>query len=112
MTGIGPVVVRQPPVRDRGAIAKDAGRIRFTSIARLKETWIEEHARRKKRDLPARRYVYVWADGVHGRPGSMTRNNAFSSWSARRLRARNARLHRRRESAQDWRDSTNKHREA
>ena len=114
MTGIGPVAVRQPRVRDRGADAKDAGRIRFTSailppyarrsrslealipilylkgvstgdfeealaallgkdapglspstIARLKETWIEEHAHWKKRDLSARRYVYVWADGVH-----------------------------------------------
>jgi hypothetical protein len=29
MTGIGPVGVRQPRVRDRGA-ADDAGRIRFT----------------------------------------------------------------------------------
>jgi len=114
MTGIGPVAVRQPRVRDRGADAQDAGRIRFTpsilppyarrsrslevlipilylkgistgdfeealgallgkdapglspsTIARLKETWIEEHARWKKRDLSARRYVYVWADGVH-----------------------------------------------
>src|SRR5258708_15414501 len=31
MTGIGPVTVRQPRVRDRGADADDAGRIRFTS---------------------------------------------------------------------------------
>jgi transposase-like protein len=30
MTGIGPVAVRQPRVRDRGAGAKDAERIRFT----------------------------------------------------------------------------------
>jgi transposase-like protein len=114
MTGIGPVAVRQPRVRDRGADAQDAGRIRFASailppyarrsrslevlipilylkgvstgdfeealaallgkdapglsastIARLKETWIEEHVRWKKRDLSARRYVYVWADGVY-----------------------------------------------
>jgi len=114
MTGIGPVAVRQPRVRDRAAGAKDAGRIRFTpailppyarrsrslevlipilylkgistgdfeealaallgkdapglsssTIARLKETWIGEHTRWKKRDLSARRYVYVWADGVY-----------------------------------------------
>jgi putative transposase len=114
MTGIGPVAVRQPRVRDRGADAQDARRIRFTSailppyarrsrslealipilylkgvstgdfeealaallgkdapglsastIARLKETWIEEHVRWNKRDLSARRYVYVWADGVY-----------------------------------------------
>ena len=30
MTGIGPVAVRQPRVRDREAAAEDAGRIRFT----------------------------------------------------------------------------------
>jgi len=114
MTGIGPVAVSQPRVRDRGAAADTAGRIRFTpailppyarrsrslevlipilylkgistgdfadalaallgkdapglsasTIARLKEVWTEEHQRWKKRDLSARRYVYVWADGIH-----------------------------------------------
>ena len=30
MTGIGPVTVRQPRVRDRGAAAEDTARIRFT----------------------------------------------------------------------------------
>jgi putative transposase len=114
MTAIGPVAVRQPRVRDRGASAEDADRIRFTpsilppyarrsrslevlipilylkgistgdfeealaallgkdapglsasTIARLKEAWIDEHNRWKKRDLSARRYVYVWADGIH-----------------------------------------------
>jgi transposase-like protein len=113
MTGIGPVGVRQPRVRDRGA-ADDAGRIRFTpailppyarrsrslevlipilylkgistgdfeealaallgkdapglsasTIARLKEVWIDEHEHWKKRDLSAKRYVYVWADGIY-----------------------------------------------
>jgi transposase-like protein len=114
MTGIGPVIVRQPRVRDRGVAADDVERIRFTpsilppyarrskslevlipilylkgistgdfeealaallgkdapglsasTIARLKEAWIDEHNRWKKRDLSARRYVYVWADGIH-----------------------------------------------
>ena len=114
MTGIGPVAVRQPRVRDREAGADDAGRIRFTpailppyarrskslemlipilylkgistgdfeealaallgkdapglsaaTIARLKEVWIEEHKRWNERDLSTRRYVYVWADGIH-----------------------------------------------
>jgi transposase-like protein len=114
MTGIGPVAVRQPRVRDRGAAADAADRIRFTSallppyarrtkslsvllpilylrgistgdfqevlsallgkeapglsastISRLKEAWTDEHARWKRRDLSARRYVYVWADGIH-----------------------------------------------
>ena len=114
MTGIGPVTVRQPRVRDRGAAAEDTARIRFTpailppdarrskslevlipildlkglstgdfeeamaallgkdapglsasTISRLKEAWVDEHNRWKKRDLSARRYVYVWADGIH-----------------------------------------------
>ena len=34
-------------------------------IGRLKEAWQGEHARWQRRDLPARRYVYVWADGVY-----------------------------------------------
>ena len=114
MTGIGPVAVRQPRIRDRGADANDAGRIRFlptilppyarrsrslevlipilylkgistgdfeealaallgkdapglsaTTISRLKEVWADEHNRWKRRDLSARRYVYVWADGIY-----------------------------------------------
>lgn len=114
MTGIGPVAVRQPRVRDRGAGAEAADRIRFTpailppyarrsksldvllpvlylkgistgdfadalaallgkdatglsasTIARLKDVWADEHARWSKRDLSARRYVYVWADGIY-----------------------------------------------
>ena len=113
MTGIGPVGVRQPRVRDRGG-ADDTGRIRFTpailppyarrsrnlevlipilylkgistgdftealaallgkdapglsgsSIARLKEVWLDEHEHWRKRDLSAKRYVYVWADGIY-----------------------------------------------
>jgi putative transposase len=114
MTGIGPVAVHQPRVRDRGASAEDAERIRFSpailppyarrsrslevlipilylkglstgdfeealaallgkdapglsasTIARLKEAWIDEHNRWKKRDLSARHHVYVWADGIY-----------------------------------------------
>jgi transposase-like protein len=112
MTGIGPVEVRAPRVRDRPGGADD--RIRFTSailppyarrskclevvipvlylkgvstgdfaealsallgpdagglsastIARLKETWADEHARWLKRDLSVKRYVYSWVDGIH-----------------------------------------------
>ena len=114
MTGIGPVAVRQPRVRDRGAVASDDGRIRFTpailppyarrskslevllpilylkgistgdfeealaallgkdapglsasTIARLKDIWIDEYDRWRRRDLSARHYVFVWADGIH-----------------------------------------------
>jgi hypothetical protein len=36
-----------------------------STIARLKEVWIDEHKRWNERDLSAKRYVYVWADGIH-----------------------------------------------
>jgi putative transposase len=114
-TGIGPIEVCRPKVRDRGA--GDAAPIRFTSavlpaylrrtrnieellpwlylkgvstgqfdealtallgpkapglsattVRRLTEAWQEEHERWQKRDLTARRYVYLWADGVHFTP--------------------------------------------
>jgi transposase-like protein len=114
MTGIGPLAVRQPRVRDRGAAAEDPGRVRFTpailppyarrsksietllpilylkgissgdladalaallgkdaaglsatTIGRLKEVWQDDHALWRKRDLSTKRYVYMWADGIH-----------------------------------------------
>jgi len=112
MTGIGPVAVRQPRVRDREAaeggrirfsptilppyarrtkslevlipilylkgvstgdfaealgalLGKDAGGLSASTIARLKEAWVDEHARWLERDLSAKRYVYFWADGIH-----------------------------------------------
>jgi putative transposase len=114
MTGIGPVAVCQPRVRDREVAAGDPGRIRFTpailppylrrsksietllpilylkgistgdfsealaallgndapglsptAIARLKDGWRDEYDAWQKRDLSAKRYVYVWADGIY-----------------------------------------------
>jgi putative transposase len=114
-TGIGPLEIRRPKVRDRGAA--DADPIRFTSavlpaylrrtknveellpwlylkgvstgqfgealtallgpeapglsaatVRRLTEAWQEEHVRWQRRDLSARRYVYLWADGVYFTP--------------------------------------------
>jgi transposase-like protein len=111
-TGIGPVKVRQPRLRDRGGA--DGSRIRFSSsilppyarrtksleallpvlylrgissgdmqealaallgkdapnlspavLVRLKAGWQKDYERWKKRDLSARRYVYIWADGVY-----------------------------------------------
>src|SRR5258706_14279533 len=35
------------------------------TIARLKEAWLDEHEHWRKRDLSAKRYVYVWADGIY-----------------------------------------------
>jgi transposase-like protein len=34
-------------------------------LGRLKATWKEEFDRWQQRDLSARRYVYIWADGVY-----------------------------------------------
>lgn len=114
MTGIGPVAVRQPRVRDRAAGADDPARIRFaptilppyarrsksldmlipilylkgvssgdfaealaallgkdapglsaSTIARLKDVWLDEHKSWTERDLSSRRYVYIWADGIY-----------------------------------------------
>jgi putative transposase len=111
-TGIGPVAVRQPRVRDRGGaegerirfssallppyarrtksldallpvlylrgissgdmqealaalLGKDAPNLSPAVLVRLKAGWQEEFERWKKRDLSARRYVYIWADGVY-----------------------------------------------
>jgi putative transposase len=111
-TGIGPVEVRQPRIRDRGALegehirfsptilppyarrtrsldallpvlylrgistgdfqealaallGKDAPNLSPAVLARLKAGWQEEFDRWKRRDLSARRYVYIWADGVY-----------------------------------------------
>jgi transposase-like protein len=46
-------------------VGKDAPGLSASTIARLKEMWTEEHARWRKRDLAAKRYVYVWVDGIH-----------------------------------------------
>ena len=35
------------------------------TIARLKDVWFDEHKRWSERDLSAKSYVYVWADGVY-----------------------------------------------
>src|SRR6478609_4659618 len=111
MTGIGPVAVRCPRVRDRvgagserigfssailppyarrtkslevlipilylkgvstgdfeealGALLGKDGGLSASTIARLKEAWVDEHARWLDLDLSAKRYVYVWADGIY-----------------------------------------------
>jgi putative transposase len=112
MTGIGPVPVRAPRVRDRvgqgetrirfssailpsyarrsksleelipilylrgissgdfaealrALLGKDAGGLSASTIARLKDVWSDEYQQWEKRDLAAKRYVYMWADGIH-----------------------------------------------
>jgi putative transposase len=46
-------------------LGKDAPGLSASTISRLKEMWSEEHDRWRRRDLSARRYVYVWADGIY-----------------------------------------------
>ena len=46
-------------------LGKDAPTLSPAVISRLKGEWEAEYQRWQKRDLSARRYVYVWADGVY-----------------------------------------------
>ena len=46
-------------------LGKDAPNLSPAVLTRLKAGWQEEFDRWKRRDLSARRYVYIWADGVY-----------------------------------------------
>ena len=46
-------------------LGKDAPNLSPSVIARLRDEWEADYARWQRRDLSARRYVYVWADGVY-----------------------------------------------
>jgi len=46
-------------------LGKDAPNLSPAVIARLKGDWEEDYRRWQTRDLSARHYVYVWADGVY-----------------------------------------------
>ena len=46
-------------------LGRDAPNLSPSVIGRLKEDWQDEYDRWQRRDLTARRYVYVWADGVY-----------------------------------------------
>ena len=46
-------------------LGKDAPNLSPSVVSRLTEEWQGEYERWQKRDLSARRYVYVWADGVY-----------------------------------------------
>ena len=48
-----------------GALLGKDGGLSASTITRLKEAWVDEHARWLDRDLSAKRYVYVWADGIY-----------------------------------------------
>ena len=46
-------------------VGPDAPNLSPGAISRLTGEWQDEHDRWQRRDLSARRYVYVWADGVY-----------------------------------------------
>lgn len=46
-------------------VGADAPGLSASTIARLKQVWADEHERWKQRDLTARHYAYVWADGIY-----------------------------------------------
>ncbi|MEC5383758.1 IS256 family transposase [Aurantimonas sp. C2-6-R+9] len=46
-------------------LGRDAPNLSPSVIGRLKEEWTGEYDRWQRRDLSARRYVYIWVDGVY-----------------------------------------------
>jgi putative transposase len=46
-------------------LGKAAGGLSASTIARLKDVWLDEHRHWNERDLSNKRYVYMWADGIH-----------------------------------------------
>src|SRR5579872_1704019 len=46
-------------------LGRDAPNLSPSVVARLRDEWQADYARWQRRDLSARRYVYIWADGVY-----------------------------------------------
>ena len=46
-------------------LGKDAPNLSPSVVARLRTEWEADYTRWQRRDLSARRYVYIWADGVY-----------------------------------------------
>ena len=46
-------------------LGREAPNLSPSVIGRLKEDWQADYERWQRRDLSARRYVYIWADGVY-----------------------------------------------
>ena len=59
-------LTRTSPCEALGALlGKDAPNLSPSVIARLRGEWEADFKRWQRRDLSARRYVYIWADGVY-----------------------------------------------
>ena len=46
-------------------LGRDAPNLSPSVVARLRDEWQADYTRWQRRDLSARRYVYVWADGIY-----------------------------------------------
>src|SRR5215203_4972240 len=46
-------------------LGQEAPNLSPAAIARLRDTWQTDYARWQRRDLAARHYVYLWADGIY-----------------------------------------------
>jgi len=46
-------------------LGKDAPGLSATTVVRLKEVWKSDYDAWSKRSLKGKRYVYIWADGIH-----------------------------------------------
>jgi transposase-like protein len=49
----------------QAVLGPDAPNLSATTVTRLKAVWEQDHEAWSKRSLAGKRYVYVWADGVH-----------------------------------------------
>ena len=53
------------PTALEAILGPDAKGLSATTVVRLKEVWEKEYEQWTKRDLSAKHYVYMWADGVY-----------------------------------------------
>ena len=69
-------------------LGRDAPNLSPGVISRLTAEWQTEYERWQHRDLSARRYVYVWADGVYrGGSGCLNTVRGVSEWIGRPFQA-------------------------
>ncbi len=70
-------------------LGKDAPNLSPSVVGRLTAAWQAEYDRWQERDLSARRYVYVWADGVYLQARMEEKAECWSSLEPRRKAGRN-----------------------
>ena len=107
----GPLLARHLDGRLPGGPCSPAGQGRAnlspSAIARLRSDWEADYTRWQRRDLSARRYVYIWADGVYLQARNEAPGRVHSGADRCHTRGQEgaARLQvGMRESAQSWRE--------